>query len=432
MRLPQLAALMQPELPDLAREIISEIRERIPEYARPMDGPYGQVQRAGVQQALTSFFNSIADPSAPHEQRDQLCRKLGQFEATEGRSLDSLQAAYRIGVHVGWRRVMDVGLRCGAPSAVMSQLADAVLAYSDELATLSRQGYLEAKARSAQSQDEWRRRLLHLILERPQAPRRAIAELAELTGWPVPGEVTLVALEPLACPPGLTSLHASGALSELTGAHPRLLLPGPVEQAGRPALQDALAGCGCAVGLTVPLADAADSLRWARRALAMSRAGMIGEGPIAYCEDHLLALWLMSDQPLVDQVARRQLGALAALTPLQRQRLTETFGTWLETRGTAAETAGRLNVHPQTVRYRMRKLEQALGGLLDDPDARFTLELVLRATRLRERACGAGSAEGALARGHSRAGSSEVHMTIRVRSPRKRSRANSTGWPARL
>src|SRR5215472_19257676 len=174
MRPSQLAAIIRPELPDLAREIISEIRARIPEYARPMDGPYGQTLRVGVQQALASFFDSIADPSAPHERRDHLCRRLGQYEAVEGRSLDSLQAAYRIGVHVGWRRVMEVGLRCGAPSAVMSQLADAVLAYMDELATLSRQGYLEAKARSEQSQDEWRRRLLHLILERPQAPRRAI------------------------------------------------------------------------------------------------------------------------------------------------------------------------------------------------------------------------------------------------------------------
>jgi len=383
-RLPQLAAIMRPELPDLTREIIAEIRERIPEYARPMDGPYGQALRVGVQQALASFFDSIADPSAPHERRDHLCRRLGQYEAVEGRSLDSLQAAYRIGVHVGWRRVMEVGLRCGAPSAVMSQLADAVLAYMDELATLSRQGYLEAKARSEQSQDEWRRRLLHLILERPQAPRRAIAELAELTGWLIPEEVTLVAMDPApACGP---RFPGGGTLADLGCSHPHLLLSGPVDPGRRPALEEALAGHRSAVGLTVPLADAAHSLRWARRALTLNRAGIIGEGRVTYCEDHLLALWLLSDEALVDQVARRQLSALAELTPLQRRRLTDTFGTWLETRGTAAEMADRLKVHPQTIRYRMRKLEQTLGGMLDDPDARFAMEVALRATRLRERA----------------------------------------------
>jgi hypothetical protein len=390
MRLPQFAAIMRPELPDLTNEIISEIRERIPEYARPMEGTYGQVMRAGVLQALTSFLDSIADPAAPHEQLDQTCRRLGQAEAVEGRSLDSLQAAYRIGAHIGWRRVMDVGLACGAPSALMSQIAEAVLAYMDELATLSRQGYLEAKARSEQSQEEWRRRLLHLILERPQAPRRAIEELAELTGWVVPDAVTLVALEPglpgAPGPPCAAALADPSVLAEPGGTHPCLLLSGPVDAGRRPLLESALADRRSAVGLTVPLPDARHSLRWARRALALSRAEIIGDGPVTYCEDHILALWLLADELLVDQLARRKLSALGGLTPLQRERLTETFGIWLETRGTAAEMAERLNVHPQTVRYRMRKLEAALGGVLDDPGERFALELVLRATRLRDRA----------------------------------------------
>ena len=69
MRPSQLAAIMRPELPDLAREIIAEIRDKIPEYARPMNGPYGQALRVGVQQALTSFFDSVADPAAPHAER---------------------------------------------------------------------------------------------------------------------------------------------------------------------------------------------------------------------------------------------------------------------------------------------------------------------------------------------------------------------------
>ena len=383
MRASQLAAILRPELPDLAHEIIAEIRARIPEYARPMDGPYGHALRTGVQEALTSFFDSVADPSAPHEQRDHVCRMLGQYEAQEGRSLDSLQAAYRIGVHVGWRRVMDVGLRCAAPSSVMSWLADAMLAYMDELASLSLQGYLEAKARSEQSQQEWRLRLLRLILERPPAPARAISELAELVGWAVPDEVTLVALEPgRNRPPELPD----EALAELGGQQPHLLLPGRVNQGDRAALERALAGGRCAVGLAMPMPEAGHSLRWARRALALSRAGIIGADEVTFCEDFLVELWLLADDPLIDQLAKRRLGALATLTSVQRQRLADTFSAWLETRGTAPEMAERLKVHPQPVRYRMRNLERTLGGQLSDPDARFAIELVLRAARLRERA----------------------------------------------
>jgi hypothetical protein len=381
-RAAQLAAIMRPELPDLARQIIGEIRERIPEYARPMDGPYGYWLRVGVQQALASFFDSVADPGGPHDERDQVCRMLGQHEAREGRSLDSLQAAYRIGMRVGWRRVMELGLRYGAPSPVMSSLADAMFTYSDEIAAVSLQGYLEVKALSAESQDEWRRRLLRLILERPPAPPRAIAELADLVGWPAPDEVTLVALEPGRPGPPLL---ADGTLADLGGPQPHLLLPGRISLAARAAVTSSLAGCRGAVGPTVPMADAAHSLRWARRGLALAKAGILGDSDVTFCEDYLVELWLLADDRLIDQLAERRLGGLSALSPGQRQRLEETFGAWLETRGTAPEMADRLKVHPQTIRYRMRLLEKTLGGQLSDPDTRFAIELVLRATRLRDR-----------------------------------------------
>ncbi len=41
--------------------------------------------------------------------------------------------------------------------------------------------------------------------------------------------------------------------------------------------------------------------------------------------------------------------------------------------------AAEMNVHPQTARYRAARLRELLGDQLDDPDARFELELALRA-----------------------------------------------------
>ena len=43
--------------------------------------------------------------------------------------------------------------------------------------------------------------------------------------------------------------------------------------------------------------------------------------------------------------------------------------------------AAELDVHPQTVRYRVNRLRELLGTQLDDPDARFELEIALRALR---------------------------------------------------
>ena len=55
----QLTALLRPELDSLAEEIITEIRRTIPEYARPIDGPYGQALRVGVSMAISAFVALI-------------------------------------------------------------------------------------------------------------------------------------------------------------------------------------------------------------------------------------------------------------------------------------------------------------------------------------------------------------------------------------
>ena len=41
--------------------------------------------------------------------------------------------------------------------------------------------------------------------------------------------------------------------------------------------------------------------------------------------------------------------------------------------------AAALDVHPQTVRYRVRQLRDLFGERLEDPEARFELALALRA-----------------------------------------------------
>ena len=72
------------------------------------------------------------------------------------------------------------------------------------------------------------------------------------------------------------------------------------------------------------------------------------------------------------------------LTGRQRERLETTLLAWLDTRGGVSEVAAMLDVHPQTVRYRMHQVEALLGDRLTDPDARFSIEIALRSRRMRE------------------------------------------------
>ena len=56
----------------------------------------------------------------------------------------------------------------------------------------------------------------------------------------------------------------------------------------------------------------------------------------------------------------------------------ETALAYLDHQGNAVAMARALHLHPQTVRYRVNRLRELLGEQLDDPDARFELEVALR------------------------------------------------------
>ncbi|GAA3008708.1 hypothetical protein Sfulv_52750 [Streptomyces fulvorobeus] len=374
---------MRPELPSLIKEIGVEVTRAYPEYARLLNGPNGQAIRVGVEQSLASFVDLVAEPSTSTTVRDDMCRRFGRFEAYEGRTMETLQGAYRLGARVALRRAKKVGRSFKFSPMLMLSFADAVFAYIDELEALSREGFQEVHAHSGEQSEAMRRRLLHLVLTGSPVPRTAIAELCEQTGWTLPDQVTLVALR---APAGLDRLSADrDLLTDLGDPQPHLLIPGPFDDARRLMLGQSLPTTRAAIGLTVPTALASDSIRWARRVLELVDSGVIDDAPLLHCEDHLITLWLLSDPALLDQLARRELAPVAGISATRRERLVETLRIWLDTRGTAAQMGELLEVHPQTVRYRMRNLESIFGEQLVDPESRFATEAVLRAMRLRAR-----------------------------------------------
>jgi len=98
----------------------------------------------------------------------------------------------------------------------------------------------------------WRRRLLHLILESPAAPRAATQELATLAGWTVPDDVTVVAVAAGAkC---ATPMLDGDILLDIRRPDPYLLVPGQVGAGRQARLATAIPEGRLAVGLTVPLA----------------------------------------------------------------------------------------------------------------------------------------------------------------------------------
>ncbi|WIV61581.1 PucR family transcriptional regulator [Amycolatopsis nalaikhensis] len=366
----ELAAVFRPRMLDVADEVLREIQRTIPDYARPLDGAFGKALRAGVQAAILQFIDRIAASGPLPDERRKVFVGLGVHELAQGRNLDVLQAAYRVGARVTWRRMAEVGTRAGVPSATLCLLAEAIFAYIDELSALSIEGHAAAQARAAGALERRRRRLLDLLLADPPSPSRTVQEAAAAAEWPLPHRLVAVALD------GPADVSGLDALEDLEDGTPRLLLPAPSDRAP---LTAALAGHRAAVGPPVPPRQAGRSLATAQEALRLV-PDVLPDEPLTWCEDHLATLWLRKEPFLAAEVTRRRLGPLTALTPKQYNRLAGTLLAWLETCGNVREVADRLAIHPQTVRARAQELEALFADSLRDPDDRFEMILALRAT----------------------------------------------------
>ncbi|MFI1163204.1 helix-turn-helix domain-containing protein [Streptomyces sp. NPDC020801] len=381
------AAIALAEAPGLAEEILREIRREYPHLPVVLDESGEPLALVGIRRAIEVFVRHLenaedltgrltAPPGVFHE--------FGRGEGLHGRSLDSLQAVYRMGVRLAWRRFADIGQRVQIPPPAMYELVDAGYEYLDGLVDQSVRGYAEAAARQAGERLRLQRRLMELLLaERRRGDAAdALAERAARIGWPLPGRVAVgVLLRPAR--EAVAPAVGQGVLLDMEYEQPRMVVPDPAA-AGRPELlHRALTGWAGAIGPPVALTDAAKSLRWAQAAVGLMERGLLPAGEVLYCTEHTQALVLLQPEELIDDLALRCLAPLSHCGPTHGRRLAETLLAWLETRGGAPEVAARLGVHPQTVRYRLRQIRELWGDEIDDPDRRFELELVLRAQRLR-------------------------------------------------
>jgi hypothetical protein len=427
----RVADLIEVEVDPIAVEILESIAREVPEYARPLEGRFGRGIRRGVEEALAQFVALIRDPDAGRDSGREVYLALGRGEQRAGRTLDSLQAAYRIGARVAWRRFADACGRAGVGAEAVARLAEAVFAYIDELAAESVEGFAQAQAEVEDLRRRRRRELIALLLADPPADAEDVTAAARAASWEVP-----TGLAALACSEDaltrVTRRLPQEALATVVDGEGCLLLPDPEGPGRAEALARAAAEGTIALGPTVTPTAAAES--W-RLALALSRAAASGaisiaaedparssaggqataggsrragqgeaggvarkgsgaagrkraggkgtrpEAPLRV-DDHLASLLLFESRDLAGRIAARRLAAFAELTPRARERMRETALAHLRHDGNAVAMAAAMQVHPQTARYRIARLRELLGDQLDDPEARFELQLALRADSL--------------------------------------------------
>ena len=372
-----------PFLDDLTEEVVRAIRTEIAEYARPMDETYMHVVNRGVEQALEGFLARLSGSGADWEDVKATYQRIGRGEADEGRSLDSFQAALRLGARVTWRRVSELVEVHRLPPNVLIAFGETMFLHLDEMAAATTGGYTEARLHAAGELQQRRSRLIDLLTAEPAVSPDAVAELARTARWPLPRDIAVVVTDHAWEGETARPIVPPEFLARFDGQPGVIVVPDPEGPGRERAIAGALHGMRAALGPTVALDAGARSLRWAGDALGLARRGVLPGTGLVRCADHLATLLLFRDEDLADALTRQRLGPLDAVRSPQRERLAETLLCWLSCARNASEVAQRLAVHPQTVRYRLRQLEEVFGDQLRDPTAQFELQLALRALDLR-------------------------------------------------
>src|SRR3954451_22680005 len=211
---PEGAAVLRPFLPELAAETIRAIGREVPDYSRPLEGRLGITLRYGTERALRRFVDSIEHPAAVSERDRRIYLELGRLEMREGRTLNALLSAYRVGAQIAWRRFVEAGERAALEPATLYRLGEAIFAYIDEISGESIEGYAAAQSAAAGERQRRRAQLVMLLAADPPAAPEAMQAAAVRAAWAPPARLAALVVE------GIDSERLAGRLGPGTLAAP--------------------------------------------------------------------------------------------------------------------------------------------------------------------------------------------------------------------
>lgn len=373
-------------LPAMAERTVTAVTVEVPSYTDAFSGRMGQIIENAVQTSLGAFLQLVtrakdSDPGPPLSPALDGAYELGRGEARQGRSIDALLSAYRVGARVAWRELSTTGVAAGLPAPTIARFAELVFAFIDELSASSASGHADELATTGRVRQRYLDRLsLDLLAGEPAATLLANAERAN---WQPPETLTAV-LIPSAQTRGLAARFGQSTLQlsedlpgvEAPAALSVLLIP---DMAGglRRQLMSALAGRMAWVGPARPWDIVRSSYRRAVRARDLMDTNGINESTPIDTDEHLVKLVLGADREAADDLRARALAPLAQLPPNTAERLTETLRSWILHQGRRDAVAADLFVHAQTVRYRMTQLRELYGDRLSDPQTIVELTIAL-------------------------------------------------------
>lgn len=382
---PEVRALSRrllPEADQLGVRIAERLREEIPFYAGNPVLAFDEVVTSCTDNVRYILGNLAGDAGVNLDSP----RMTGTARAEQGAPYAAVLQAFRLGGRFIWETLVE---RADPEARDVLLLAAAdIWAVTDDLAASVTDAYRSALTDRARRDGQMRSVLVGSLLdgEGEDAP---IGETAGLLDLGRGGEYVVVSAEsPAPGAEGLPDVERVLRRSNVVSAwrldhdhHEGVvgLRPGfGVDQ-----LNEALAPLASGrVGVSrvlVRLEDAREGRRQARVACA---AVTPGSTAVVRFGDQPIAVLLASSPDQARALAEAVLAPVLALAPDDRAVMVDTARAWLEGGGSTSTAAKALHVHRNTVRYRVRRLEEVTGRDLARPVDAAELHVALEAARI--------------------------------------------------
>ncbi|HHV20943.1 MAG TPA: PucR family transcriptional regulator [Propionibacterium sp.] len=325
--------------------------------------------RSSIQGQFEYLLASIAGGRSPAGSITP--SDTGRARAEQGVALHAVLEAYRITVAELWHDVQAAALGQGTDPAIVVGLAGEMFGRLEEVSRIAILAYQERAAELLVEREAERAATLEALFKGYLSGRDEIWRAATRLELPLEGRfVAIVAASSGADP--LPDMYARLRRRGLGSAW-RLT---PELKVGIVSLQDqdisALLALlqrmdGGRVGVSAVFTSLADASHGVYLARLMMTAIPAGETGVRQLDDSPLAALIAASPDTARMLIRAVLGNLLAMPDRARDPLVETLEHWLEAKGSVAEAAHTLFCHPNTVRYRINRLEEILGVDLSDP-----------------------------------------------------------------
>lgn len=298
----------------------------------------------------------------------------GAQRAAAGVPLPDVMDAFRVASHHLWEKFVNVaGPNVGRDTVLRATelIWQAQDVYTDAMTAAYRR-----QAMQQMLDDEMERSaLIEALLQARITDDRSLWEIAQLLRLPQHGPyVVVVAICPAVGKQAFPGIESKLRSIDIYSAW-RLLpdvqvgiahVPSTTKHQALIAFLRRSGGTRVGVSSTFDdLADTAQALRYARVA-AKARSGDT-EGVTVF-DDSILAVAAVSSPEVSGKLAGIILEPFDDMSAEERDVLFETFRAWVRNRGSSADAATQLHCHPNTVRYRLRRIEERSGRSLSVPD----------------------------------------------------------------